>query len=361
MAEDTLGDLAARSERWAGLRSEFVDVRGTRVHVVRGGRSAADGGDPTPHLLVHGLGGNASNWFEVMQALGHDREVIAVDLPGFGRTVPPRASASRVRANARFLPVFCDALGIERAVVHGNSMGGLVAVLHAALAPERVDRLVLAAPALPSARADLTQLPPMALTRFAPFVVPGAGTSLLRMVWNRSSVDFLMEEAVKFTTHDPAALSLEMLEIMRENIAYAKRHAWRIESLAYATESMVASLVGGREVNDAIAQATARTLVVWGDGDPAGRPTGARPSSSTCGRTGASWNSQGVGHVPMMDAGQRYVAAVLGWMAGRPDRGGTAAHGPTSPGQRGGCRTGMLSGGRRRTVQGQRRVRAQSA
>jgi pimeloyl-ACP methyl ester carboxylesterase len=317
MAEDTLGDLAARSERWAGLRSEFVDVRGTRVHVVRGGRSAADGGDPTPHLLVHGLGGNASNWFEVMQALGHDREVIAVDLPGFGRTVPPRASASRVRANARFLPVFCDALGIERAVVHGNSMGGLVAVLHAALAPERVDRLVLAAPALPSARADLTQLPPMALTRFAPFVVPGAGTSLLRMVWNRSSVDFLMEEAVKFTTHDPAALSLEMLEIMRENIAYAKRHAWRIESLAYATESLVSALVGGREVNDAIGRATARTLVVWGDGDP----LVGRPVLDHLGDLRPDWRIvelASVGHVPMMDAAERYVATVAGWMAGRP-------------------------------------------
>jgi pimeloyl-ACP methyl ester carboxylesterase len=317
MAAETLGDLGARSERWAGLRSSFIDVRGTQVHVVRGGRSVADGGHPVPHLLVHGLGGNVSNWFEVMAGLGHDREVIAVDLPGFGRTIPPRASASRVRANARFLPVLLDALEIERTILHGNSMGGLIGVLHAALAPERIDRLVLASPALPSARADLAHLPPMALTRFAPFVVPGAGTSLLRLVWNRSSVDFLMEEAVRITTQDPSALTPEMLAIMRENITYAKRHAWRIESLAYATESMVASLVGGREVNDAIAQATARTLVVWGDGDLlVGRPVldhlvDLRPE----------WRIvelAGVGHVPMMDAGQRYVAAVLGWMAGRP-------------------------------------------
>jgi pimeloyl-ACP methyl ester carboxylesterase len=317
MAEDSLGDLGARSERWASLRSGFIDVRGTRVHIVRGGRSVADGGESVPHLLVHGLGGNTSNWFEVMAALGHDREVIAVDLPGFGRTVPPRASASRVRANARFLPVLLDTLGVERAILHGNSMGGLVGVLHAALAPERIDRLVLAAPALPSARADLTQLPPMALTRFSPFVVPGAGTSLLRLVWNRSSVDFLLEEAVKFTTHDRSALSPEMLEIMRENIVYAKRHAWRIESLAYATESLVSALVGGREVNDAIARATARTLVIWGDGDPlVGRPVLDHLASLR-----PEWRIvelAGVGHVPMMDAADRYVAAVTGWMAGRP-------------------------------------------
>jgi pimeloyl-ACP methyl ester carboxylesterase len=325
MAEDSLGDLGARSERWASLRSGFVDVRGTRVHVVRGGRGVADGGDPVPHLLVHGLGGNTSNWFEVMAALGQDREVIAVDLPGFGRTVPPRASASRVRANARFLPVLLDTLGFERTILHGNSMGGLVAVLHAALAPERIDRLVLAAPALPSARADLTQLPPMALSRFAPFVVPGAGTSLLRLIWNRSSVDFLMDEAMKFTAHDPSALSPEMLEIMRENIVYAKRHAWRIESLAYATESMVAALVGGREVNDAIAQATSRTLVVWGDGDP----LVGRPVLDHLVDLRAEWSFvelAGVGHVPMMDAPDPYVATVLGWMAGRPIEAVPRAH-----------------------------------
>jgi pimeloyl-ACP methyl ester carboxylesterase len=89
---ETLGDLGARSAAWASLRSEFVDVRGTLVHVVRGGRTPADGGADVPHLFVHGLGGGASNWFEVMGALGEDREVITMDLPGFGRTVPPRHS-----------------------------------------------------------------------------------------------------------------------------------------------------------------------------------------------------------------------------------------------------------------------------
>lgn len=317
MAEGPLGDLGARSERWAGLRGGFVDVRGTQVHVVRGGRSVADGGDPVPHLLVHGLGGNVANWFEVMAGLGEDREVIAVDLPGFGRTFPPRASASRVRANARFLPVLMDALGIERAIVHGNSMGGLIGVLHAALAPDRVDRLVLAAPALPSARGDLTQMSPVALTRFAPFVVPGAGTSLLRLLWSRSSVDFLMDEAVKVVAHDPASLSPEMLAIMRENITYGKRNAWRIESLAYATESLVSALIGGREVNEAIALATARTLVVWGDRDV----LVGRVVIDHVARLRPEWRIvelAGSAHVPMMDAGDRYVAAVSGWMRGRP-------------------------------------------
>jgi pimeloyl-ACP methyl ester carboxylesterase len=292
-------------------------VRGTSVHVVRGGRSVADGGDPVPHLLVHGLGGNVANWFDVMAGLGADREVIAVDLPGFGRTFPPRASASRVRANARFLPVLMDTLGIERAIVHGNSMGGLIGVLHAALTPDRVDRLVLAAPALPSARGDLTQLSPVALTRFAPFVVPGAGTSLLRLVWNRSSIDFLMDEAVKVTTNDRSALSPAMLAIMRENITYGKRHAWRIESLAYATESLVAALIGGREVNDALLQATSRTLVVWGDRDV----LVGRPVIDHVARLRPDWRIvelAGVAHVPMMDAADRYVATVAGWISGRP-------------------------------------------
>jgi pimeloyl-ACP methyl ester carboxylesterase len=312
-----LGDLAARSAAWAGLRSGMLDVRGTSVHVVRGGLARADGGDPVPHVLVHGLGGGATNWFEVMPLLGGDREVITVDLPGFGRTVPPRTSAARVRANARFLPALLDTLGVERAILHGNSMGGTLITLMAALAPERIDRVVLAAPALPTARADLTHLPPLVYKRFAPFVVPGMGTAVLRAYWARATVDQLMEEALALVVNDPSTLTPGMLEVMRENLGFAKRTPWRIESLAYAVESLVAALLGGRELAEGIAALTPRTLVVWGDRD---RLVG-RPVIEHLRTKRPDWRYAvlpGVGHVPMMEAPQRYADSVEAWLLGRP-------------------------------------------
>lgn len=326
---ESLGDLGARSAAWAPLRSGFVDVRGTPVHLVRGGRPASEGGDAVPHVFVHGLGGSVTNWFEVMAALGEDREVIAMDLPGFGRTVPPRYSAARVRANARFLPALLDELGIERAIVHGNSMGGMLTALLAGLAPERIARAVMCAPALPTARSDLTHLPSGVLRRFAPFAVPGVGATVLRAYWSRVDVDTLIEEALGLTVHEPARLSPAMLTMMRENLLLAKRSPWRIESLAYAVESLVSALLGGREITEGVHAMPSGTLVLWGDRDAlVGRPViehlhGQRPD----------WVYgvlPDVGHTPMMEVPGRYLAAVSAWMAGEPVTGADGVEGVLS-------------------------------
>jgi len=326
---EPLGDLGARSPAWASLRSEFVDVRGTQVHVVRGGRAPSAGGADVPHIFIHGLGGGASNWFEVMGALGEDREVITMDLPGFGRTVPPRHSAARVRANARFVPLFMDTLGIERAIIHGNSMGGLITALLAVLAPERIDRAVLVAPALPTSKSDLTHLPGPVLRRFAPFVVPGVGSSLLRAVWARTDTEKLLEEAIGLTVSSRDALSPAMLTLMRENIRFGKQNPWRIESLAYAVESLVAALIGGRELTDAVKAMSSETLVVWGDADA----LVGRPVIETLHQQRPDWDYvvlPGVGHVPMMEAADSYVELARAWTAGLPvaDVAGTLRYQP---------------------------------
>ena len=314
---EPLGDLGARSAAWASLRSGFIDVRGTRVHVIRGGRDPEDGGAAVPHLFVHGLGGGATNWLEVMTALGGDREVIAMDLPGFGRTTPPRMSAARVRANARFLPAFLDALGVERAIVHGNSMGGMLTALLAGVAPDRIERAVMVAPALPTAKSDLTHLPGPVMRRFAPFVVPGVGSTALRALWARADIDRLLNEALGLIVTDVGRLSPAMLAVMRENVELGKRSSWRVESLAYAIESLVAALLGGRELTEGVHAMDAGTLLVWGDADAlVGRPVidhvlAQRPD----------WVSAvlpGVGHVPMMEAPEQYVAIVQAWLAGHP-------------------------------------------
>ena len=130
-------DGGERAERWSGIRSEIVDVAGTQVHLLR-----ADGpADGPTQLLIHGLGGSGTNWLEVMSGLSEVGPVVAPDLPGFGRTEPPTPRGSRVGSNLGFLKVFARTLGIDRADVHGNSMGGLLAVKLAAAAPELVDRL----------------------------------------------------------------------------------------------------------------------------------------------------------------------------------------------------------------------------
>jgi pimeloyl-ACP methyl ester carboxylesterase len=185
------------------------------------------------------------------------------------------------------------------------------------LAPERIDRTVLVAPALPTAKSDLTHLPPAVFTRFAPFIVPGVGSAVLRAYWARADVDDLVEDALRMTTWDRAALTPATRTIMRENLAAAKRDAWRVESLSYAIESLVAALLGGRELHEAVASLTSRTLVVWGDRDAlVGRPViehlvARRPDWRTVVLPDA-------GHTPMLEAPDRYVAVVQAWLEARP-------------------------------------------
>jgi pimeloyl-ACP methyl ester carboxylesterase len=108
-----------------------------------------------------------------------------------------------------------------------------------------------------------------------------------------------------------------MLTIMRENLQFGKRHPWRVESLAYAVESLVAALIGGRELGDGVRALPDGTLVMWGDVDGlVGRPVIEHLHEQR-----PDWEYvvlPGVGHVPMMEAGERYVAIVRAWLAGRP-------------------------------------------
>jgi pimeloyl-ACP methyl ester carboxylesterase len=129
------------------MESRTITVEGLRTRVlVEGGPDAVR----EPIVLIHGVGGWAENWRPVMTALAATgRQVIALDLPGFGQSERPR----RVRyfgPDEAFYPRFViaamDVLGIGRAHIAGNSMGGAVAYMTAVTAPARTRSLILVAP-----------------------------------------------------------------------------------------------------------------------------------------------------------------------------------------------------------------------
>ncbi len=122
---------------------------------------------------MHGLGGSSVTWVEVMEGLAEHGPVVAVDLPGFGRTPPSPDDSLTVSGYVEFLIQVADALGWDRFTLHGNSMGGLIATILAARHPTRVERLVLVSPALPPrsparlllpARATIDGMLPIALS-----------------------------------------------------------------------------------------------------------------------------------------------------------------------------------------------------
>jgi pimeloyl-ACP methyl ester carboxylesterase len=80
-----------------------------------------------PLVLIHGIGGELSVWDPVIGALSEQREVIAVDLPGFGASAPLR-DAPTPAALGRAVGSTLAALGLPRAHLAGNSLGAWVAL-----------------------------------------------------------------------------------------------------------------------------------------------------------------------------------------------------------------------------------------
>jgi pimeloyl-ACP methyl ester carboxylesterase len=262
-------DWGERAERWRGIRSETLEINGVAVHTLR-----ADGpADGVPQLLVHGLGGSATNWIEVLGGLAELGPVVAPDLPGFGRTRPPHPRYARVGANAAFLEALLRTLGWDRAVVHGNSMGGMLATMLTARAPARVGALVLTAPALPGPRSRLHEIDRKTLLRFVPFAVPRLGRVVLRQMWQRMTPEQQWNDTVDFVYGDPSRLTPELRQVGLDNLVFGRGTDWRLPSFVAAAESLVVALVSSRRLLRAVDEADVPTLVVWGEQDQlVGRP-----------------------------------------------------------------------------------------
>jgi len=146
------GNIALTLELDDLLHPPNFDPRSPRVHRVN-----ADGlssfylesgvrGKP-PVVLIHGLGATSASFLPTQWDLARDHHVFAVDLPGFGETDKPLRPLDP-EYFARWLRAWMDAVGLRRAHLVGNSMGGRVALEAALTTPDRVDRLVLLAPSL---------------------------------------------------------------------------------------------------------------------------------------------------------------------------------------------------------------------
>lgn len=110
-------------------------------------------------VLLHGLGGNSSNWAFNIPALAKKFRLIVPDQIGFGSSDKPLINY-RVGTYADFLDKFLEGLKVERASLVGNSMGGWVAALYALKYPKRVEKVVLvdAAGFAPPKEFDLSAL-----------------------------------------------------------------------------------------------------------------------------------------------------------------------------------------------------------
>jgi pimeloyl-ACP methyl ester carboxylesterase len=214
---------AATSARrpWPG---ETLELGGRLLHVRR--TPAPPGGEPA--LFLHGLGGSATNWTDLMALLADRLEGMAVDLPGFGWSPPPADGRYSIRAHAAAVVDAIEAWGRGPVHLFGNSLGGAVATRVAAGRPDLVRSLVLVSPALPVHRAQRSNAHlPMVAT-------PILGERLIRR-FSRVAVERRVRGSFSLIYGDPTG-------VPPERVAEAVAEARRRSELTHESEALIGSL-----------------------------------------------------------------------------------------------------------------------
>lgn len=191
----------------ADEESRFIEVDGITVHYKEFGE-----GDRTI-ILLHGFGASTFSWREVTGPLSQSFRVIAYDRPAFGLTERPMPgdwtgrSPYSTASQAQMIIDMMDQLGVNQAVLVGNSAGGTVATTAALAYPERVSALVLVDAAVytsggvPSWLNPLLSLPQV--DHLGPLLVRSIATKgddFLRSAWHDPA---LLSEAVYAGYHLP--------------------------------------------------------------------------------------------------------------------------------------------------------------
>ena len=236
---------------WPGVETDGLFVR----------RTPAAGGEPA--LFVHGLGGGSTNWTDLMGLLAGHLDGEALDLPGFGRSQPPRGGDFSLDQQVRTVVQHLQRQ--ERGPVHlfGNSLGGAVSTRLAAQRPDLVKTLTLISPALPNLRPKRGSDPRLPL-----LLIPGISTIASRALAKRTA-----DERAR------AVLALcfaDLSRIPQERIDEAVAEVVRRDGLPYAGAAFVGALrgligsyleVGSRSLWRQAATVQAPTLLIWGDQD----------------------------------------------------------------------------------------------
>jgi pimeloyl-ACP methyl ester carboxylesterase len=131
--------IAARAERLVPVSGNFVDIAGNRIHYL-------EAGEGRPIVFVHGLGGQLHHFRHSMFPMLTGYRLIALDRPGSGYSVRAAGATARLPEQAEVIAKFIEALGLEKPLLVGHSLGGAVALTVALNHPDAISGIVALAP-----------------------------------------------------------------------------------------------------------------------------------------------------------------------------------------------------------------------
>jgi pimeloyl-ACP methyl ester carboxylesterase len=249
----------------------------------------------------------------VAPGLARHGRVLAVDLAGFGHT--PRAGRSAgLSANRRLLSRFIARAAEPPVIAVGNSMGGAIVTLQAALEPGSVAGLVLTNPALPWTRRVRPEL--LVVAGFTFYRLPGLAELLVRNRSVRWGPERTVREALKVCCVDPDRVDPAVVQAQVEMAAFRALDRDAVPAFLQAARSLM-RLKGHTEfVKRAMDGVRCPVLVVHGDHDRIVPIELAREAV----RGRPHWELRelaDIGHVAQMEAPREWLEAVGAWLAER--------------------------------------------
>ncbi len=274
------------------IEDHWITLDGARMRYLRAGSGP-------PLLLLHGLLGYSFSWRYALPYLARQATVHAVDMLGVGFSDRPAGLDGGLRASAARLLRFLDAVNVESCDLLGTSHGGAVAMMAAALAPERIQRLILVAPVNPWSHhgkhmAAFLSHPVVAafFLRIAPNLQFMHGYLLRRLYGDSRRVRPGTLEGYSAPFALPGAFAHE-LGILR---------TWKQDLLDL--QSVLPRIAG------------IPTLLIWGAADAAVDPVSAQPLGRQF-KDCRILTLDGVGHLPYEEVPEEFNRAVAEFLAAR--------------------------------------------
>jgi pimeloyl-ACP methyl ester carboxylesterase len=231
--------------------SRFVDINGVTVHYKEMGQGES------VYILLHGFGASEFSWREVMEPLSTSGRVIAYDRPAFGLTERPMegnwtgTNPYSVQGNVELLDGLMDELGVDKAILIGNSAGGEVAAAYAIEHPERVQGLVLVDPAV--GKGNRGPVPQWAVSLLASPQIRNLAPLLVRTI-----AGDIGNDTIRIAWHDPSRIDTEVYAGYRRPL---KANNW--------DKALYEFTIAGNPVDysERLVDLTMPVLIITGDDD----------------------------------------------------------------------------------------------
>ncbi len=291
-APDT--DAAAMKAKYGGGASQFVELQpGLNVHYRDEGKR-----DGRVLVLVHGSNASLHTWEPWVKRLGKHYRIVSLDLPGHGLTGVNPAGVYDNQSYVGVVDTLMTRLGIAKAVIAGNSMGGGVAWMFALAHPEKTEALLLVdAGGQPQAKPD--ELPIGFRLMRTPVIKEAA-----RLIAPRS----IFESSIKNTMSVQSKIDDALIDRYWELNRFPGNREATMQRFS-SPQSMRSTTKEG------LAGINMPVMIMWGEQDKL------IPVSS------ARWFADAipaaklviypaVGHIPMEEIPERSAADVMAWLDG---------------------------------------------